>query len=167
MVVGYLPPCCTSDVTSPDGPLPFQFVGRPEGASKVWLGDMALPQGFTVGLHKHGGDEIFRVLSGVVRLHVDGTNTDIESGRTVVIPPRTEHGFRILTPDTHMICAGEIEMGEWVTVIDPDGSRREVEVQSRMMPWHRSPADGGGTDLPGMMALFATTAGVFDQDPGA
>jgi quercetin dioxygenase-like cupin family protein len=149
----------------PGSPPLFQFFGRPEGAGRVWLANFAMPPGFTIGLHRHEGDEIFRVVSGSVRIHAGGTNSDFGSGQTVVVPPGTVHGFRILEPGTELVCTGEIEMGEWVTVIDPDGSRREVEVLSTLMPWQRPPAEGDGMDLPSLIQLFSSTESVLDQAP--
>jgi len=56
-------------------------------------------------------------------------------------------------------------MGEWVTVVDPDGSRRQVEVRSDVAPWHRRPHEGEVFDLAAMMAMFATTVHVLDDVP--
>ncbi len=142
-------------------------VGKADGARRIWIcsGD-AMPKGSAVGLHRHGGDEIFQVFSGVVRFHVDGRNIDVGGGHFVVVPPFTEHGFKILTDDASMQFIGEIEMGEWVTVIDPDGSRRQVEVRSEVMPWHRSPLEGEVFDLSSMFAMFESTVHLLNQEPG-
>jgi hypothetical protein len=121
--------------------------------------------GMAVGLHRHGGDEIFQVLSGTVRFHIDGKNVDAGAGSFVVVPPFTEHGFKILTEGAVVQFVGEIEMGEWVTVIDADGGRRQVEVRSAHMPWHRPPLDGVGDEMPAMMAMFQTTSHLLDVEP--
>jgi mannose-6-phosphate isomerase-like protein (cupin superfamily) len=142
-------------------------VGRADGATRIWIcaTDGAMPKGVTVGLHRHGGDEIFQVLSGVVRFHMDGRNIDVGGGHFVVVPPFTEHGFKILTDDADMMFVGEIEMGEWITMIDADGSRRQVEVRSEMMPWHRRPGDGEVVDFDTMFEMFASTAHFLDVEP--
>lgn len=146
----------------------FTRVGKADGATRIWIaGGTPMPQGQTVGLHRHGGDEIFQVLSGVVRFHVDGRNIDVGAGSFVVVPPFTEHGFKILTDDAVLQFVGEIEMGEWVTVIDPDGSRRQVEVRTAMMPWHRRPDEGGETDFMEMLTMLATTSHLLDAEPEA
>lgn len=145
----------------------FVKVGRADGATRIFIagGDETMPQGQTVGLHRHGGDEIFQVLSGTVRFHMDGENIDVGAGHFVVVPPYTEHGFRVLTDDASMRFVGELEMGEWLTVIDPDGSKRQVELRSDFMPWHRRPAPGEVLDFMEMLAMFETTSHVFDEAP--
>ncbi len=140
-------------------------VGRRDGASRIWICDGAMPKGRAVGLHRHGGDEIFQVTRGMVRFHLDGKNTDVGPGNYVVVPPYTEHGFKILTDDVQMQFIGEIEMGEWITVIDPGGSRRQVEVRSTIMPWHRRPLDGAPLDMAEMMVMLESTSHLLDDEP--
>ncbi len=139
-----------------DEPGRWLLVGRPEGATRIWIMRMQLSRGMSIGLHRHGGDEIFRVMSGVVRFTVDGKKTEVGEGTIAVLPPNTEHGL-IAVSDSLMETVGELEMGEWVTVIDPDGSRRQVEVRSSILPWHRPPVDGEGVDLRAMDAMMETT----------
>ena len=74
-------------------------------------------------------------------------------------------GFKILTDDASMQFIGEIEMGEWVTVVDPDGSRRQVEVRSEMMPWHRRPLEGEVFDFNSMLTMLQSTSHLLDQEP--
>jgi hypothetical protein len=143
-------------------------VGKSDGATRIWVCEADtgfFPTGAGAGLHRHGGDEIFQVLSGMVRFHVDGDNFDVGAGHFMVVPPFTEHGFRVLTEDARFQFIGEIEMGEWVTVIDPDGARRQVEVRSDFAPWHRRPHRGEVFDFEAMMAMFATTAHLLDIAP--
>jgi mannose-6-phosphate isomerase-like protein (cupin superfamily) len=143
-------------------------VGPSDGATRIWIGELGSvgAPGMTVGLHHHGGDEIFQVLSGTVRFHLGGENIDVGAGHFVVVPPYTEHGFKVLTEDARMQVVGEIEMGEWVTIIDPDGSRRQVEVRSTLMPWHRPPREGErGASLEDVLEGLATTSRVLDQEP--
>jgi mannose-6-phosphate isomerase-like protein (cupin superfamily) len=144
----------------------FTKVGKADGVTRIWIaGGDPMPRGQTVGLHHHGGDEIFQVLEGVVRFHVAGRNMDVGPGHFVVVPPGTEHGFRVLTEDARMQFVGEIEMGEWITVIEADGSTRKVEVRSSFMPWHRLPAAGEETPVAEMFRMFGTTAHMLDGDP--
>jgi quercetin dioxygenase-like cupin family protein len=140
-------------------------VGRRDGATRIWICDGSMPEGRAVGLHRHGGDEIFHVTQGVVRFHLDGKNCDVGPGHYVVIPPFTEHGFKVLTRDVQMQFIGEIEMGEWITVIDPGGGRRQVEVRSTIMPWHRRPLEGETLNFAEMMAMFESTTHLLDDEP--
>jgi hypothetical protein len=55
--------------------------------------------------------------------------------------------------------------GEWITVIDEDGSQRQVEVRSTMMPWHRPPLEGEAFDFAGMLAMMQSTAHLLEDDP--
>jgi quercetin dioxygenase-like cupin family protein len=139
-------------------------VGKGDGATRIWICDSAMPKDQTVGVHHHAGDEIFHVTRGLVRFHVDGRNIDVGPGHYVVVPPHTEHGFKILTDDTEMQFIGEIEMGEWIMVIDPDGSRRHVEVRSALMPWHRPPLDSEPFDFAEMMAMMQSTSHLLDAE---
>ncbi len=145
-------------------------VGRADGATRIWVcgGDGTsppLPRGQTIGLHRHGGDEIFQVFSGTVRFHIDGRNIDVGAGHFVVVPPSTVHGFKILSDDARMQFIGELEMGEWVTVLGEDGTSQEVEVRSTMFPWHRRPAEGEEFDFMEMLRLMESTGHVFDGEP--
>ena len=138
-------------------------VGKSDGATRIWIaGGSPMPKDQTVGLHHHGGDEIFQVLDGVVRFHLAGKNIDVGPDHYVVVPPYTEHGFRVLTETATLQFVGEIEMGEWISVIDPDGRHRHVEVRSKAMPWHRPPAEGEELDWVAMAAMFETTSHILD-----
>ena len=116
-------------------------------------------------MHRHGGDEIFYIQDGIIRFHLDGRNADVGAGSFVVVPPQTEHGFKILTETATALVVGEIEMGEWVTKIAADGTRSHEEVRSTMMPWHRPPRAGEAFDLEHMMAMLDATSHVLDIDP--
>jgi len=154
----------------PGMPARMETVGKAEGATRIWIagGDSgigSMPSGMAIGLHRHGGDEIFHVLSGTVRIHSDGRNINVGAGQYVVIPPYTEHGFKVLTDDARLEIIGEIEMGEWVTVLEADGSRRQVEVRSTVLPWHRRPLNGEVFDFAEFMTMQQTTVHVLDEDP--
>ncbi len=58
-------------------------------------------------------------------------------------------------------------MGEWVTVIDPEGVHRQVEVRSDFAPWHRRPLEGEVFEFEAMMAMFETTAHLLDDAPSS
>lgn len=145
-------------------------VGKADGATRIWVcgndpAGPAMSSGWAVGLHRHGGDEIFQVFSGAVRFHVDGRNIDVPAGHFVVVPPFVEHGFKVLTDDTRMQFIGEIGMGEWVTVLDSDGTRRQVEARSDLMPWHRPPLPGETFDFGEFLSMTQSTAHLLDVEP--
>jgi hypothetical protein len=53
---------------------------------------------------------------------------------------------------------GELRMGEWMKVIDPDGSTRHVEVHIPAIPRHRAPPEGTvPTPIEEMVAMSETT----------
>ena len=157
--------CIRDRVRTDDPGHEFVKVGRNDGASRIWICGGGMPKGHTVGLHRHGGDEIFHVMKGTIRVHLDGKNIDVDAGNYVVVPPFTEHGFKILTDDAQMQIVGEIEMGEWVTVLGADGSQRQVEIRSTVMPWHRRPLDGETLDFAAMLAMLESTNHLLDQEP--
>jgi len=75
----------------------------------------------------------------------------------VVVPAGTVHTFRGLT-DGVMEAMGERGMGEWVVVLDRDGTRREVEVYERDHLWRREPPPGiPPNTAEERRALYATT----------
>jgi quercetin dioxygenase-like cupin family protein len=142
------------------GPSPIGFLfGEGDGATRIWMMAMAPPPQFNIGLHRHGGDEIWRVRRGRLRITVDGRHIECRAGEILVVPPNVEHGVLCLEAGTEAEVIGEIAMGEWVTVVEPDGSTRNVEVHVPMMPWHRKPPDGAQpTTMEEMRALLDTTA---------
>jgi hypothetical protein len=73
---------------------------------------------------------------------VDEERIEVEAGELVVIPPNTIHGITFIDADAQCEVVGELQMGEWITVIDSDGSRREVEAHLPGLPWHRPLTDG-------------------------
>jgi mannose-6-phosphate isomerase-like protein (cupin superfamily) len=142
------------------GPAPFAVLfGPDDGATRVWMIHMAPPPEFHIGLHRHGGDEIWRVRRGRVRITVDGQHLDCKAGQLVVVPPHVSHGVMVVDSDTEAEVVGEIEMGEWITVLNPDGSSREVEAHVPFMPWHRRPPEGTEpTSLEQLQQMMETTA---------
>jgi uncharacterized cupin superfamily protein len=145
-------------------------IGKADGATRIWISGSdpsspPMPKGTAVGLHHHEGDEIFQVFSGTVRFHVDGRNIDVSAGSFVVVPPGIDHGFKVIADDTRMQFIGEIGMGEWVTVHDPDGTRRKVEIRSDVMPWHRPPLDGETFDFMEYLTITQSTAHLLEIEP--
>lgn len=130
-----------------------------DGASRIWMIDMVAPAQFHIGLHRHRGDEIWRVRRGRIRITVAGQHTECSAGQLVVVAPNVSHGVMVLDEDTETEVIGEIGMGEWVTVIEPDGTSREVEVHLPMFPWHRPLPEGTPpTSFEEVLALMETTA---------
>jgi len=63
-----------------------------------------------------------------------------------------------LDDDTEAEVIGEMDMGEWITVIEPDGSSRDIETHVEGVPWHRPPPDGSDwMTLEQHFALLETT----------
>jgi quercetin dioxygenase-like cupin family protein len=142
-------------------------VGPKDGAQQIWVMDWLVNAGpenpiSQAGLHFHEGDEIFHVVSGTVRFHLDGQNLDVGAGRYVVVPANTVHGYRLLAPSRVQVI-GQVGMGEWVLHVRPDGTTEEVEIRSNLVPWHRPPQDDEEFDLERMMSSMATTHHILDQ----
>ena len=142
------------------GPAPFDLLfGQDDGATRIWMIRMAPGPDLRVGLHRHEGDEIWRVLRGGIRITVGEQRLDCGAGQLVVIPPNTIHGVAVIDDDTEVEAIGEIGMGEWITVVDAEGGSREVEVQVPFVPWHRRPPEGvAPTELDDMIAMLNSTA---------
>ena len=141
-------------------PAPFDVLfGQDDGATRIWMIRMAPGLDLRVGLHRHEGDEIWRVRRGGIRITVGEQRLECGAGQLVVIPPNTIHGVAVIDDDTEVEAIGEIGMGEWITVIDADGRRREVEVHVPFVPWHRRAPEGAApTDLDDMIAMLHSTA---------
>ena len=147
------------DADRSGGPLPFDVLfDQNDGATRIWMIRGTAPSGTRIGLHHHQGDEIWRVLRGRIRITVSDERFDCGPGELVVIPPNVKHGIVYLEADTETEVIGELGMGEWVTAIDSDGSRREVEIHIEGVPWHRPPPDGRPpTDLTDFRAMHQST----------
>jgi quercetin dioxygenase-like cupin family protein len=55
--------------------------------------DMLIPPAFENGLHTHEQSEVFHVIDGEVRLHVDGRDQLLDSGTSGYVPGGEAHGF--------------------------------------------------------------------------
>ena len=130
-----------------------------DGATRIWMISLLLPPDIRIGLHRHGGDEIWRVRRGRIRMVVGDERVECTAGQLVVLPPNTSHGIMNLDDDTEVEVIGELDMGEWVTVIDPEGSRTEVEAHVASFPWHRPAPEGmPPTSMEEMLAMLQSTA---------
>jgi quercetin dioxygenase-like cupin family protein len=143
-----------SFVSEPTEPGPV--VGLDDGVEHVFVFRLAMPSETTVGLHIHEGDEIIRVLDGEVEFVLDGQRRRCGVGTIAVVPPRTEHGF-VVRRDTTVEVIGEQHMGEFVTVVHPDGTRGRTEVHTEGMPWVRIPSDGRYHTVAELFDLMAST----------
>lgn len=54
--------------------------------------DMLLPPRFENGLHTHAPSEMFHVIEGEMRLHVDGVDTTLGPGDSGYVPAGAAHG---------------------------------------------------------------------------
>lgn len=55
--------------------------------------DMLVPPMFENGLHTHEQSEVFHVIEGEARLHVDGRNQTLRPGMSGYVPGGEPHGF--------------------------------------------------------------------------
>ena len=153
------------------GPTPFDILfDQSDGATRIWMIRVRLsgvtklpgseappPRGS--GLHRHEGDEIWRVRRGRMRITVADQRWECRAGELVVVPPNAVHGVTFLDDDTEAEVIGELQMGEWVTVIDSQGNRSEVEVHVPFVPWHRPAPEGvAPTNVEEMVAMHQSTA---------
>jgi mannose-6-phosphate isomerase-like protein (cupin superfamily) len=122
-------------------PLPFDILfDHNDGATRIWMIRVALKLG--AGLHRHDGDEIWRVRRGRIRMVIGDERLECGPGELVVVPPNTVHGVAPVDDDTEVEVIGERQMGEWITVIDSEGNRSEVEMHMPLIPWHRPLPEG-------------------------
>jgi mannose-6-phosphate isomerase-like protein (cupin superfamily) len=147
------------------GPLPFAVLfDHNDGATRIWMTRVVAPPAEsplprTAGLHRHEGDEIWRVRRGRIRMVVGEERLECGAGELVVVPPNTIHGMAFLDDDTECEVIGELQMGEWITVLDSEGNRREVEVHMPMIPWHRPQPEGvAPVSVDDMIAMMQSTA---------
>jgi quercetin dioxygenase-like cupin family protein len=83
--------------------------------------EMLAPCGDSPPLHVHrDADEVFHVLEGRVRLHVDGDELVAGPGETVVAPRAVPHSYLV-----------ESESARWLVITAGDGFERFVQAASR------------------------------------
>jgi quercetin dioxygenase-like cupin family protein len=67
--------------------------------------DILAPPGFENGLHTHEQSEIFHVIEGEVRLHVDGTDHVLTPGGSGYVAGGQPHGFENATDEVARVVA--------------------------------------------------------------
>jgi quercetin dioxygenase-like cupin family protein len=117
------------------------LIGPEHGAERLLARRSEWPAGFYVGLHRHDGDEAFYVLEGKVRFTVDGEQIVCGAGEAATVPKGAEHGFRVLE-DAAILIIREQHLGSVAIVIEPDGTRGEVEILQHGPPWSKVPPEG-------------------------
>lgn len=64
-------------------------------------------------LHQHpGAEETFYMLSGEIRLHLDGAERTLGPGGVAVIPRGVPHAFMVTSPEARMLCLQTPGSGE-------------------------------------------------------
>lgn len=51
-------------------------------------------------LHTHEIDELIMIMEGTLEVDINGQTITVEKDHTVVIPPRSEHGFKVVGEQT-------------------------------------------------------------------
>jgi cupin domain len=116
------------------------IVGPQNGATRVFIWCTTVQAGHVVGLHKHLGEELSRVLYGRLRFRVGDQVQEIGAGEVVIVEPETIHGY-VALEDTEIEVYGEIGSGIFIPVDGPyDGADFE-EIFVRDVPWSRAPQD--------------------------
>ncbi len=118
------------------------LIGSQDGATRLFLLRWTCLRQMGFGLHRHGGEEAIRVISGIIRFRI-GSETKIRSaGEIDFIPPQTEHGFVVLSHEAVIELIGEQHMGSYVKILNPDGTSYEVEVFSKEILADHEPSEG-------------------------
>jgi quercetin dioxygenase-like cupin family protein len=118
------------------------LVGPTEGMTRLLLVRGLLPAGDRGWVHYHDGDEIIRVVRGEIEFLVGERRRRCRAGDLAVIPPRVGHGFMVGGADAVVEVIAEQQMGSYLPVVDPDGTRRLVEVHRAGVPFDRDPPTG-------------------------
>lgn len=75
-------------------------VSAQSGVQGMSVLEMTLPIGHSPPLHIHRNqDEIFHILEGTMRFHVNGGEMTAHAGQTVLAPRNVPHTFRIESPE--------------------------------------------------------------------
>lgn len=115
--------------------------GAPTGLARLLLAVGRLPAGDHGPEHLHEGEEILHVLSGRLRVRIDGESVDAGPGTVVAVPAGALHGFDA-AEETLLEVVAEQRIGTLYRVRDDDGGVRTVEVHRADMPWGRPPPEG-------------------------
>jgi len=116
------------------------IVGPGNGATRLFIWCTSVQAGQVVGLHRHHGEELMRVLYGRLRFRVGEQTRDLGPGEVVIIQPEIVHGYLALD-DAEIEIYGEIGSGIFVPRQgDANGTQFE-EIFVRDVPWSRAPQD--------------------------
>jgi quercetin dioxygenase-like cupin family protein len=118
------------------------LVGPAQGMARLLLVRGLLPAADRGWVHYHDGDEIIRVVSGEVEILVGDDRRRCRAGQLAVVPPRVRNGFVVGGSDATVEVVAEQQMGSYFPVVDPDGTRRLVEVHRADVPFDRHPPAG-------------------------
>ncbi len=70
------------------------------GGDKISVVEHYMPHGESPPLHIHRNeDEVFHILEGEMRIHIDGKETIARAGETVLAPKGKPHSFRVESPE--------------------------------------------------------------------
>jgi mannose-6-phosphate isomerase-like protein (cupin superfamily) len=98
----------TLHATTPDAGELFWFKGTlvhvrvswNAGEDRVSVVEHYMPYGESPPLHIHRNeDEVFHILEGSMRIHIDGTERIANAGETVLAPKGKPHSFRVESRD--------------------------------------------------------------------
>jgi quercetin dioxygenase-like cupin family protein len=116
----------------------FQVVaGRDQGLERLMVVSGHLPAEDIGPVHVHDGDEVIRVVSGLVVVRCGDERRVCEAGDLVIVPPGVHHGFRAVR-DTIVEVVAEYDIGTLYPVSE-DGGVALIEVYRRELPWGRAP----------------------------
>jgi quercetin dioxygenase-like cupin family protein len=62
-----------------------------------------MDQGKTTPLHTHPADETMYVVEGQIRMHLDGTDHDVDAGGVAVAPRGVPHAFLVLSATARVL----------------------------------------------------------------
>lgn len=107
--------------------------------------DMLVPPGFENGLHTHGPNEVFHVIDGEIRLHIDGEDEVLGAGSSGYVPAGVVHGFENRADDVSRVIA----------VMSPGGAEQFFEAVGEPSEDRSLPAPVEPTEEM-LQGLFAT-----------
>ena len=113
-------------------------VGPDHGATRLFIWCTTAQAGQVVGMHRHLGEELIRVLYGKLRFRVSDQVRDVGPGEVVIVEPGVPHGY-VTIEDAEIEVYGEIGSGIFVTREREDGTPFEEEIFVRDVPWSRVP----------------------------
>jgi mannose-6-phosphate isomerase-like protein (cupin superfamily) len=101
-----------------------------------------LPVGDGRPTHQHRGEEVLCVIEGELTVRVGAERRSCGPGDVVAVPASTWHSIEVVA-ETVLVVLTERGMGNIYPVRRPDGSRVEIEVYRRDVPWSAEPPPGG------------------------